>query len=301
LNAWLAGKPAAQRGFDRRNSSPIQAKRYGVQMRSTFKEQYGQYALIIGASAGIGEAFANEIAARGVSLILVARRSEKLEQLSSSVRARFGVDVKNISLDLSSEGAVDRLMDETKSLNIGLLVLNAAVTNVGSFLKNSYEQESISVIFNTLTPTQLAHRIGNRMKSQGRGGILFLSSAGNALPAPLQATYAAAKAYLASFGRALSYELSSDGIDVTVLAPGMTDTEGMQRATNFDKSKMKNMRMMSAADVAKTGLDGLGRQSFVIPGLTNKLFAIIIGLLPKSTAVKIFGGMMSDIVVKDAQ
>jgi short-subunit dehydrogenase len=270
-------------------------------MRSTFKEQYGQYALIIGASAGIGEAFANEIAARGVSLILVARRSEKLEQLSSSVRARFGVDVKNISLDLSSEGAVDRLMDETKSLNIGLLVLNAAVTNVGSFLKNSYEQESISVIFNTLTPTQLAHRIGNRMKSQGRGGILFLSSAGNALPAPLQATYAAAKAYLASFGRALSYELSSDGIDVTVLAPGMTDTEGMQRATNFDKSKMKNMRMMSAADVAKTGLDGLGRQSFVIPGLTNKLFAIIIGLLPKSTAVKIFGGMMSDIVVKDAQ
>ena len=138
------------------------------------------------------------------------------------------------------------------------------------------------------------------MKQQQRGGILILSSAMNGVPSPFQATYAATKSYLASFGRALSYELARDGIDVSVLAPGMTNTEGMQTAA-FDPSAMRHMSMMSAVDVAKAGLDGLGKQPYIVPGLINKIVAVMVGFLPKSMAVRIFGGVMSKLVVKDAQ
>lgn len=269
-------------------------------MSKSFKERYGSYAIVTGASAGIGEALAREIAARGVNLVLVARRLEKLDALANSLKQDFHVDAKCVPLDLSQEGAVERLVEATESLNIGLLVLNAAVVNIGGFLKNSYDQESLLVKSNALISTQLAHRFGNRMKQQQRGGILILSSAMSGVPAPFQATYAATKSYLASFGRALSYELARDGIDVSVLAPGMTNTEGMQNAA-FDKSAMKRMSMMSSVDVAKAGLDGLGKKPYIVPGSMNKVGAMMVGFLPKSMAVRTFGGIMSKLVAKDAQ
>jgi uncharacterized protein len=142
-----------------------------------------------------------------------------------------------------------------------LLVLNAAVVNAGAFLRNSYEQEANLVQFNTVVTTQLAHRLGNRMKLQGRGGILFVSSLAGTGPSPYQATYGATKAYISSLGRALSVELAKNGIDVSVLIPGMTDTEGLHTTANIDYSKMKGVSMMSAIDVAKASLDGLGKRS----------------------------------------
>ena len=115
-------------------------------MSKSFEERYGSYAIVTGASAGIGEALAREIAARGVNLVLVARRLEKLEALAKSLKQDFQVDAICVPLDLSQEGAVEKLVEATAPLNIGLLVLNAAVVNIGGFLKNSYDQESLLVI-----------------------------------------------------------------------------------------------------------------------------------------------------------
>jgi len=270
-------------------------------MDDSFKEKYGSYAIVTGASAGIGAAFATEIAARGLNLVLVARRLEKLEALSKGLRQQFHIDVKCLSLDLSQDGAVDRLIQETASLSIGLLVLNAAVVHVGGFLKSSYEQESYLLKFNALIPTQIAHRIGNRMKQQGRGGILFVSSLAGLAPAPFQATYAATKAYVSSLGQALSFEFARVGVDVSVLAPGMTDTEGLQNTVNIDYSKMKGVSMMSPVAVAKIGLDGLGKKTFIVPGSKNKFAAFLFGLLPQSVSTKMVGKMTFDAMNKDAQ
>lgn len=258
-------------------------------MNDSFKTKYGPYAIVTGASAGIGAAFAKEIAARGLNLVLVARRLEKLEVLAKSLREQFPIDVRCLSLDLSQDGAVDRLVQETASLSIGLLVLNAAVVNVGGFLKSPYEQESYLVKFNALIPTQIAHRIGNRMKQQGRGGILFVSSLAGFAPAPFQATYAATKAYISSLGQALSFEFARVGVAVSVLSPGMTDTEGLQNTANIDYSKMKGVSMMSPVAVAKAGLDGLGKRAVIIPGSKNQIAAFLFGMLPQSVSTKMVG------------
>jgi len=269
-------------------------------MASSFKDKYGRYAIVVGASAGIGEALAREIASRGVDLVLVARRLEKLEELSADLKGQHGIDVKCVSLDLLQDDAVDKLVKETESLDIGLLVINAAAVVAGGFLKNSYDLESKLITLNTLIPAQIAHRIGNRMKRQKRGGILFVSSlAGNA-PTPFQATYAATKAYLSSLGQALAFEVAQDGIDVSVLAPGATDTEGLKATPNIDYSKMKGITMMSPADVAKAGIDGLGKQAFIIPGLKNRMSAFVLGMLPRATAVRTVGRMTAAAVDQHA-
>lgn len=262
-------------------------------MNASFKEKYGSYAIIVGASAGIGEALAREVASRGVSLVLVARRLDKLEQLSIELRGRCNIDVKCIALDLMQDGAVEKLDQETRSLDIGLLVLNAATVIAGGFLKNTYEDESALIRFNTLIPAQIAHRIGNRMKQRNRGGILFVSSLAGNSPTPFQATYAATKAYLSSLGQALAFELAQSGIDVSVIAPGATETEGLRGTANIDYAKMKGISIMSPADVAKAAIDGLGKKPYIIPGAKNRISAFILGLLPVSTVVNTIGKMMS--------
>jgi len=269
-------------------------------MSKSFKDKYGSYALVVGASAGIGEAFARDIAARGVDLVLVARRLDRLERLAADLRGEFKVDVKCIALDLMQDGAVDTLDRETGSFSIGLLVLNAAAVIAGGFLRNSYDQESRLITLNTLIPAQIAHRIGNRMKQQGRGGIVFVSSLAGGAPAPFQATYAATKAYTSSLGQALSYELARDEIDVLVIAPGATETEGLRNTANIDYAKMKGITVMSPSDVAKAGLDGLGKRTYLVPGLKNKVSAFVLGMLPRSAAIKAIGAATAAAVNEDA-
>ncbi len=269
-------------------------------MHASFKDTYGGYAIVVGASAGIGEAFAKEIAARGINLVLVARDLDRLEAVSTSLKRQFHIEVQCISLDLALDDAADKLDQATAALDIGLLVLNAAAITAGAFLKNSYEQESRLIKFNTLMPAQIAHRIGNRMQRRGRGGMIFVSSLAGAAPTPFQATYAATKAYLASLGKALAFELAQSGIDVSVLAPGMTDTVGLRTTANIDYSKMKGVSMMSADDVAKAGLNGLGKRSYIIPGLQNKVSAFVLGLLPQSVAIKMVGKMTAGAIDSEA-
>ncbi|GBQ99701.1 short-chain dehydrogenase [Acetobacter nitrogenifigens DSM 23921 = NBRC 105050] len=240
---------------------------------TNFKDKYGHYALVVGASAGIGEAIAKEIASRGVNLVLVARRGDRLEALARDVMQNFNVQVRCVALDLLQDDAIDRLDEAVADLDIGLLVINAATVLAGSFLKNGYEQETNLIKLNVQMPAQIVHRIGSRLKQQRRGGILLVSSlAGNA-PTPYQASYAASKAYLSSFGQALAYELSSQGVDVLVVAPGATDTEGMRATANIDYTKMKGVSLMKPEAVAKEAIEGLGKQTFSIPGAKNRIGA----------------------------
>jgi len=265
-------------------------------MTTSFKEKYGSYAIVVGASAGIGEALASQIASKGVNLVLVARRSEKLTVLATALEQQFDIKTLCVPLDLLQEDAVDMLAEAVAELDIGLLVVNAASVLAGSFLKNSYEQESNLVRLNTFVSARLVHRIGNRMKLQKRGGILLVSSlAGNA-PTPYQASYAATKAYLSSFGQALAFELASDGVDVLVVAPGATDTEGLKSTANIDYSKMKGVQMMTADAVAKDAIANLGNKTYMIPGFRNRLSGFILGMLPRKVSLRMIGRMTASAI-----
>jgi len=257
----------------------------------TFKDKYGQYAIVVGASAGIGEAIAREIAARGVDVVLVARRGDRLEVLARDLRQKFGVQARCIPLDLLLEDSIEDLVKAVADIDIGLLVINAATVLAGSFLKNDYNQETNLLKLNVLMPAQIVHRIGGRLKHQGRGGILLVSSLAGEAPTPYQASYAASKAYLSSFGQALSYELAPLGVDVLVVAPGATDTEGMRVTPNIDYSRMKGVSVMTPEAVAKTAIDDLGDRAFIIPGAKNRIGAFVLGLLPRARVVRTVGKM----------
>ena len=204
------------------------------------KSHYGPWALITGASSGIGEEFAHQLAAAGLDLILVARRQERLEALAEELGQAYGVATRTVRADLSSTTAVADIADATDDLEVGLLVSNAgSAGGVGSFLKGDDAIEADIVQLNAIAPMRLAYHFGNRMRTRGRGGILFTSSTSAFQPTPYLANYAASKAYLLSLGEALNLELKDHSVDVTVLVPGATKTAVVKWFEGVDMSKVR--------------------------------------------------------------
>lgn len=263
-----------------------------------FKDKYASYALVTGASAGIGAELARSIAARGLNLVLVARRKEKLEDFANELNERYKVIVRTITADLGTDDGLTSVITSTRDLSIGLLVLNAAIVIPGRFLGNEVEKELDLINLNVRVPMLLTHHFGNLMLPRKKGGILLLSSVAGHSAAPYQANYAASKAYIFSFGQALNYELKPKGINVTVLSPGLTKTEGIENAIGVDFSKMPTP-MMDAKIVAEAGINGLGKHTLVIPGgmnsFTDKILKVFV---PRSTQVKMFGSLIAKITDK---
>ncbi|BCF95055.1 SDR family NAD(P)-dependent oxidoreductase [Paraburkholderia largidicola] len=255
-----------------------------------FRSRYGRYALVTGASAGLGEEFARRLAALGMDLILVARRADKLDALASQLQLSSKVDIKTIALDLALPDSVDALKKQVKGLDVGLVILNAATLTVGSFLDNSVESQENVVTLNSVVPTRLAHAFGGEMRRKGRGGLLFVSSLiGYQAAAPYQASYAASKAYLSALSLAMHVELKEFGVDVTTLAPGPTLTEGFQNMVGIDFSKLP-MKPMSTQPVVRLALEGLGKRAIVIPGVMNN-FTDFLGkyVMGRVSGAKLFG------------
>jgi short-subunit dehydrogenase len=235
-------------------------------------KKHGPYALITGASLGIGEEFANQLAQKGFNLILVARNQKKLDSISSRLSNAYKIDIKVIALDLMNENAVEELVAATDQLEIGLVVLNAGVYGFGAFLDNSLEYERNLIQLNVIAPMQLAHHFGHKMVHRQRGGILFLGSSAGFQAIPYNANYSASKAYVLLLGEALNYELKPLGVDVEVLAPGMTKTEGTDAMRGVDMSKMPGKPMQSTQVVAEA-LQQLGKSPVVVPGSLNRFVA----------------------------
>ena len=259
----------------------------------TYKEKYGEYALITGASSGIGKEFANQIAAKGLNLVLVARRKDRLEELALSLQNQYKIKVRTIALDLLEENAVETLVSKTNDLNIGLLIPNAGTETHGSFIGNDYNQESKVVKLNTLIPMQLAHAFSAKMVKRNKGGILFVSSTFGHQSVPYFANYSATKAYILSIGQALNYELKQFGVDVTVLSPGLTKTEMSQNMHGIDFGKMPIIEM-EVEPVVKKALNALGKKQAVIPGGLN-IFMDIMGKFttPRWILTNLYGFLVS--------
>ncbi|WP_458070858.1 SDR family NAD(P)-dependent oxidoreductase [Rhodanobacter sp. BL-MT-08] len=217
-------------------------------------------ALITGASEGLGAAYARELAARGTSLVLVARSLTKLEELAHSVRALHSVGCVAICCDLSDSDAVSNLMLELewRKLKIDLLINNAGLGLTGNFLAHDLEKEQRSIQLNVRALVSLSHALGSQMILRGRGGIINIASNASFQPLPFMATYAAAKAFSLHFTEALRYELQGHGVQVMAVCPGPTATKFFEgtmvtmKETAFDSAEYVARRTLQAFDRKKT-------------------------------------------------
>jgi len=260
-------------------------------MMKNFKQQYGPWALITGASSGIGREMSEQLAQQGMNIVAVARNQENLDSLKDSLETRFAIKVRTISADLSQAEASYAINKQTADLDIGLLIPNAGIENNGAFIDNPIEAEQKMLALNTVSPMLLSHLYGQRFKQRfannKRSGILLTSSLFGYQGVPFVSNYSATKAYILSLGEALNVELKPFGIDVTVLSPGLTDT-AMPQNMEIDFTKMP-ITLHKPEIVARIGLNALGKKATIVPGFINKFYAWENRLIPRSWPVKLFG------------
>ncbi len=264
-------------------------------MSETFSTRYGPWALVAGASEGIGEAFATSLAARGLNVVLLARRADLLEAAASRLTKEYGVDTRCLVADLSDARAIASVEDGTADLDVGLLVYNAAASSIGPFLTTELERHDQVIEVNVRSATRMVRHFGRAMADRGRGGIVVMTSLSAFQGSALIATYSATKAFLLTLAEGLSFELRDYGVDVLACCAGATLTPGYL-ASRPRKRALFSPPEMEAADVAGAALAALGRKPVVIPGARNQLSHLMMHrLLPRRAAVSVMGRAMSSL------
>lgn len=259
------------------------------------KAFHGKTALVTGASSGIGEELARQLAAAGANLVLVARRADRLQALADALAAQHGIHAQVIAQDLGAAGAAQQLLAATEGqgLAIDILCNNAGFGQEGDFLDVPLEKHLAVNQLNMTVLTELSWLYARRMRERGTGWILNTASVGAFAPVPKLAIYTAGKAYVLALGEAMHEELRASGVVVTTLCPGGTWTEFMDIAGQTVDG-IKKLGMMSAADVARSGLRGLAAGSRVVtPGLMYKASAPLLRLLPSVLKVKLTDKVMN--------
>jgi len=252
------------------------------------KGQFGPWALVTGASSGIGNEFARQIAASGINVVLVARRDALLAELGRAISQEFDVQYRALAMDLSQEGFIAGLADATHDIDIGLVVSNAGTANPGEFLKLDRQLLHATLRLNTMAHLDIAHHFGAKLAKRRRGGLILVGAMGAENGIPCIANDGAAKAYVHSLGEALHYEFKPLGVCVTVLAAGFTNTEVLEKF-GFDPKTMP-MKPMSVEQCVSEGLNALREnRSRIIPGRLNR---IMNALVPASLARKMEADMI---------
>ncbi|MCF8259783.1 MAG: SDR family NAD(P)-dependent oxidoreductase [Melioribacteraceae bacterium] len=239
----------------------------------SFQNKYGEYALITGGSSGIGKALAFESAKKGLNVILVARKEDELNKTSEAISRQYGVKVKTISADLSNDEGINKIINESENLKVGLFIPAAGYETNGLFSKTNLEKEMMVININVVSTLKLTHYFSKKMVSEGKGGILLVSSLSGHMPNPFFSNYAGAKAYVLNLGVSLAGELKEKGVDVAVLSPGLTNTP-MAKNTGVDWNKTP-MKKMEAAKVAEIALNKLGKKISIVPGGRNNFMAFM--------------------------
>ncbi len=249
--------------------------RFGPARRS-LRERYGEWALVTGASAGIGAEFARGLAREGLSCVLTARREDRLRALATDLEQQYHVATRVVGADLADAAGADQVIDAVKDVQIGVFINNAGFGYAGRFDKQDTARLHDMVQVNCVVPVVLASRLLPGMRERGRGAMIVLGSVAGRQPLPRHAIYAATKAFDLFFGEALWAELRGTGVDVLVLEPGPTESEFAEVAGETREIGAP------AADVVSLAFDALGQQPSVIHGWFNWLRANVTRIAPRS-------------------
>lgn len=256
-----------------------------------FAERYGPYAVVAGGSYGLGAAFADAIASRGVNLVLIARDADRLDATATRLAAAHGVEVRTIAADLADAEAVAARLDALK-IDAGLLIYDAAASPIGPFADTNEADLALTTAVNVRTPLLLARHLAGPMVERGRGGIVFMSSLAGAQGSAKIAAYAATKAYLVILAEGLWRELRPRGVDVLACQAGAVLTPGYQQAATTKRAP----GTLPAATVAERTLRALGRGPVVVPGATNKVARFVMTrALPRRAAIALMARNTRDL------
>ncbi len=253
-----------------------------------FHQKYGPWALVTGASDGIGEAITKKLAAEKLNVLLVARRAEKLGALSRSISTEYGIDAEAVIADLGTNAGLAQVLEKAQSLDIGLYVACAGFGTAGHFADNAAQTELNMIDVNCKALAAIAHPLARAMRQRRRGGMIFMSSIVAFQGVGNSANYAASKAYVQSLAEGLAIELAPFNVDILASAPGPV-------ATGFStRADMQMTGAATAARVADATLAALGRTRTTRPGLKSKILGYGLGTLPRRLRSSILTNVMTE-------
>ncbi len=266
-------------------------------MSINFRAHYGPWAVVAGASAGLGAEFATQLAARGLNLVLIARRKELLDELGAKLTQDYAIEVRPLELDLAREDAGPVVEAATSDIDVGLLVYNAAISMIGPYLQTSLQDHLDEIAVNCRAPLTLSYILGQKMVKRRRGGIVLMSSLSSSQGSALITNYTATKAYNRILAEGLWEELRTQGVDVMACSPSAVSTPNY--LASAPRSGRISASTMAPHAVVTETLAALGKQPVIIPGWSNRLANVFMRrVLPHKTAIKLMGRVMRGMYLK---
>ena len=255
--------------------------------KTSFPEKYGPWAVVTGGALGLGQAWCEELASRGLNIVSIDREAEALERQRAELPSRYGVEVRPIHADLTDENVLATVTQATEDIEVGFLVCSAAMETDPEIVHPHLFHEGIAAFHESLIRInvkgicEFAYHFGRPMMERRRGGIVIISSGADGQGAPFVAHYGASKAYQTVLAEGLWFELAPHGVDVIGAPLGMTRTTAMD--------DFPDVEAMEPDEAVREILDALGKRPQLTPGRKNRFFQVILKkLVPKKRAIRMF-------------
>ena len=250
------------------------------------KSKYGNWAIVTGASSGIGLELASQLAEAGFNLVINSRHIDKLEEVEKQLKVNTSIEIKIVASDVSETEGINKIIQSTQGLNVGLLIVSAGYGTSGNFIDGSLHSEINMLKVNCEALLSLTHYYSQQFAQQKRGGIILMSSMVAFQGTPFASNYAATKAYVQTLAEGLHVELKPHGVDVLAAAPGPVESGFSQRAN------IKMSMSLTPSQVGVPILKALGRKTTVLPGFLTKLLVYSLRTVPRWGKVKIMKKVM---------
>ena len=258
-------------------------------MKNDWKKRYGDWAIVTGASSGLGVDFVRQLARKGMNIILVARRVDMMIAIAEEVENECNVKTQVIGQDLIESDAVDNIRKEVGDKEIGVLINNAGYGALGKFHENDYDYQVEMVTLNCVVPVALTHAFIEPMVKRGKGAVIFLASTAAYQGVPFFSVYAATKSFNLFRAEGLWGEYRKQGIDIMGLSPGYTATEFQSHA---HIKRNKGPAPAKSENVVELAIRRLGKRPSVIHGIINNIGAFSLRFVPRGTSAKLSVAIM---------
>jgi hypothetical protein len=253
---------------------------------NNFKSKYGPWGLVAGGSQGIGGAWSDALAQRGLNVVVVSHDEAANHAKVQELQDRYQVEARPLTLDLSTDDMLESITQATNDLEIGFLVYNAGHADLGTFTKQPLDHEIFRLNLNVRGPMLLSHHFGKKMEKRKRGGIALMSSLGGLNGNPYNAGYSASKAYDLVLAEGLWYEMAKNNVDVIGVLAGLTSSSTV---VVDDEFTAKHGKPMEAVDVVEQAFAKLGKVPSFAPGKNRWLAILLTRILPRKKAIATMG------------